>query len=259
MRPSLRLLLLSTKYAANQYAKRHFIFIFIFIFSALFLWLFISNSLDTQRHYGSIINVSGKQRMLTQRIIYLTQNLLSSPTEQQKNQLYVELRKSLMELSEIHKNLKEQIKLFDSACSIYRLYFGSLNLETKLDTFILLGQQILEEKQVSKQHQIGEYIFNLWVGDNVYKVNNDYAYAPLSIPESFLIIEIEDKSIMPIREGILGLLELATFNFQTLAEEQAEKIKTLVMISYIFLALIVLIEFIFLIIPMLIVLLSREM
>lgn len=171
------------------------------------LTLSLLASLDNQRHYASMLNFSGKQRMLTQRIVYLTQNIVAIHNTSTKHSSEQELRDSLDELRSIHKNLRAQIIAYGPNLSLYSLYFGDLNLDQRLNDFIQLGFEFLHNPHTDQRIDLAEQLWLKWGGDNAFK----------------------KEQLGAMQEGLYGLIEVATFNIQILSDTHITSIQNILM------------------------------
>ncbi len=215
-------MLFSINYRIVVLLRRRFIIFCVFFIGVAFLLIVsLLDSLEKQSHFGSIINISGKQRMLAQRIIYLTQNMLSLNLTKGEVILYTEeLSETLNEFNAIHKNLQKQIQTFDNSLSLYNLYFGKLDLSHKIDSFLALGYQFLETHDIKQRHAIAKTLWLKWGGDLRQEVQTW---------TSDTIVINREVQIFPIQEGISGLLEVSTFNIQSLGEMYINETKRLLL------------------------------
>ncbi len=107
--------------------------IIIFIFSA-FAYINVKDIMSSIRNDGEIINISGRQRMLSQRLVLLAQNYLDSPNEKTKQIL----KENIFLLSSSHKFL---LKHIDSE-ELNDLFFKE-NLDKEIQDYIKLFNKLL--------------------------------------------------------------------------------------------------------------------
>jgi len=121
---------------------RKFLFAFAFLATiSLANFLFIRYQSTFEDGAGAVINISGQQRMLSQRIGLLSVLLLSEQNTEKQNQIQQELRELTQRLETYHKGLLHgdaSLKLSAvSSTEIKKLYYDApFQLDEKLKEFI---------------------------------------------------------------------------------------------------------------------------
>ena len=150
------------------------------LFSTL-AFLNVKDIISSIKDEGKIINLSGKQRMLSQKIVLLMQNYLENNTETTKNELIGNIK--LLENSHkyLMKNSPKEI--------VENLYLKS-DLDLELSEFIALTYEILEKKDKKIMIVLQTTSQSLLIKLNtvVEKYENNYEQKLLSLHEKGLYL-----------------------------------------------------------------------
>ena len=150
------------------------------LFSTL-AFLNVKDIISSIKDEGKIINLSGKQRMLSQKIVLLMQNYLENNAETTKNELIGNIK--LLENSHkyLMKNSPKEI--------VENLYLKS-DLDLELSEFIALTYEILEKKDKKIMIVLQTTSQSLLIKLNtvVEKYENNYEQKLLSLHEKGLYL-----------------------------------------------------------------------
>lgn len=153
------------------------------------------------------VNASGKQRVLAQRIIYLSQNILTNVILKKENHHnFIELRSCINGLLSINTMLQGFIisETNDkSTTTLDDIYFGGGNLAVKIDEFLNTANRLFYVKDIQELLNINQR----------------------------LLEGLESK------EGLLASLELATLSQQIYGQNQVKRLEQL---SYFLLCVVIL-------------------
>ena len=143
------------------------------------------------------VNASGKQRVLAQRIVYLSQNISTNFILKKNNHHNLsELRSCINGLLSINSMLQEFIlsqATKNTQSTLDDIYFGSGNLAVKIDDFITIANKLF-------------YVSNT---QTLLEINR------------ILLDELESK------EGLLASIELATLSQQIYGQNQTKSLEKL--------------------------------
>ncbi len=190
----LQTLLKSRHTLAHALTKKH-----LYALGLLLILLFVSyailqSAIAQQRDDAYLVNISGKQRMLAQRIVSLSQNIASRKfLGRDYLEASEELKLSLQELDFIHKSLRQKALhtegfSLNRRSPLYEVYFGSWNLAIKLESFLGEGVRLLESEETEETLFLSQNLLEMWEGD----------------------------------QGLLGVLELGTLTFQLESEHRID-------------------------------------
>ena len=150
------------------------------LFSTL-AFLNVKDIISSIKDEGKIINLSGKQRMLSQKIVLLMQNYLENNAETTKNELIGNIK--LLENS--HKYLMK-----NSPKEIVESLYLKSDLDLELSEFIALTYEILEKKDKKIMIVLQTTSQSLLIKLNtvVEKYENNYEQKLLSLHEKGLYL-----------------------------------------------------------------------
>ena len=191
------------------------------LFSTL-AFLNVKDIISSIKDEGKIINLSGKQRMLSQKIVLLMQNYLENNAETTKNELIGNIK--LLENS--HKYLMK-----NSPKEIVENLYLKNDLDLELSEFIALTYEILEKKDKKIMIVLQTTSQSLLIKLNtvVEKYENNYEQKLLSLHEKGLYLFL-GISVVLFFEWIL-IFKPTNYKINTninkLESEIEEKIKEL--------------------------------
>ena len=146
------------------FTKYYVIAIFLIAFLAIAAFITLHIGLKLSDSSALIVNTSGKQRMLSQRIASLAQQyyLLTYGSEKftsiSHDDLALDIQMQINQmrlnnkaLSTGHLNETTQVTL---SASIHELYFGSRNIKKRVDTYLQLSESLLHAKSKSQALKI---------------------------------------------------------------------------------------------------------
>ncbi|MDD6055094.1 MAG: hypothetical protein SOW25_02385 [Helicobacter sp.] len=127
----------------------------------------IANQQNISLYY---VNISGKQRILAQRIVYISQIITTNYILQRDNtNSFVELRGSINELLSIHGILKnfviEQVVTDKKQSTLDDVYFGSGNLNFKIEAFLDGANRLFFLENAQEVLQINQMLVKQLEGD----------------------------------------------------------------------------------------------
>lgn len=115
----------------NDLKKRYVLALLIIAVVSLFSYFNLQHLINSQKENGKIINISGKQRMLSQKIMYLS---YASLTDAKKYEYA--LNQTITQMQDSHKLLILNLKHNSEA--VYKIYFSKeSSLDEKVKEFIL--------------------------------------------------------------------------------------------------------------------------
>ncbi|PZT49164.1 hypothetical protein B6S12_00800 [Helicobacter valdiviensis] len=170
----------------------------------------IKESAKIQEEALYLVNISGKQRVLAQRIVFLSQVILSNTLSKRDNHTnFKEFRGCIMQLNSIHNVLKEfvvgQISQNKQFTTLDDMYFGGGNLDYRMERFLQEASKVFYLNDIQSIVISNQELLGALEGDN----------------------------------GLLAVLELATLSHQIYAQN-LNKSSTL-RSNYIILAILILV------------------
>lgn len=128
----------------------------------------IAQKQDTLLYY---INISGKQRVLAQRIVFLSQVAATNQILKRNNyENFMELRSCVNQLSMIHSALRDFVVSMvvhnQSNSTLDDIYFGSGNLAVKMENFLSDANQIFLIHDIKELLQNNQDLLMALEGDD---------------------------------------------------------------------------------------------
>jgi diguanylate cyclase (GGDEF)-like protein len=155
----------------STFIRRHFLSTFFIALLASVGFIALHIGIKVSDSSALIINMSGKQRMLSQRIASLSQQyyLITYGSEKFTTVSHDELLSDLKilinqmrynnkALTTGHLNETTQVKLSES---IYELYFGSSDIKKRVDTYLQLSESLLRTQTKSQALEILPQLISL--------------------------------------------------------------------------------------------------
>lgn len=167
-------------------------------------------AISKQRNDAYLVNISGKQRMLAQRIVSLAQNILSQELLMRESHfLREELKLALQEFRGIHRSLSKQAlerpKLsFKEHSPLYEVYFGSWDLALKVDQFLGIGDLFLYSELLEESLRLSHELMEIWEG----------------------------------KAGLFGVLELCVLTFQLESERHLDTLQEIALVLFVLILLV---------------------
>ncbi|MGP1450425.1 MAG: type IV pili methyl-accepting chemotaxis transducer N-terminal domain-containing protein [Wolinella sp.] len=207
--------LLRNRHVLIRTLTRRHLYIFIAIFMLLFIaYISLQAAIERQKSDSYLINISGKQRMLSQRIVSLSQNIASRQLlGREFGELRDELKLSLQELLYIHQTLSEKVLKPTQLNSLHNsplseVYFGSWGLALKLDGFLRDATLVLSSVNPEDTLTLSGNLSATWEGEG----------------------------------GLLGILELGTLTFQLESERRVSTLQKIALGTAIFIVFLLVVE-----------------
>ena len=193
--------------------KRYSIAILLIAILSTSAFLILKLALHSSDSTAYIVNISGKQRMLSQRIASFSQQYHNIKNDEIKNKLQIvidEMKEANNALSSgVFKN-RDSVELSDE---IKDIYYGKSNLKKRVEQYLEIAQNIL-----NSQNQ----------------------------EESKLLLD----ELLKISNGLLITLNEAVLQYQKEGEEKISLIQSLEMVAWIITIFTLLLEIIFIFQPM---------
>ena len=117
--------------------------------SMLSAYLIVNHTIKTSIDKASVINMAGMQRMLSQRLGLLSDELINADNQGTKNKLLNDYESALRKFSDNHTSLYELNQLDVTSDSIKSLYAGEAGVDKRSRRFIALAKDILGEAKTS--------------------------------------------------------------------------------------------------------------
>ncbi len=191
--------------------RRHVALMIALVLLLCLSFAMLQFAISKQRNDAYLVNISGKQRMLSQRIVSLAQNILSYELLMRESHfLREELKLALQEFMSIHKSLSKRALerprfSFKEHSPLYEVYFGSWNLAAKVDEFLGIGDCFLHSESLEESLHLSHELMEIWEG----------------------------------REGLLGVLELCVLTFQLESERHLDALQEIALALLVLILLIV--------------------
>ena len=140
------------KLAGKHQDRKHFIIYAIIFTSITFLsfkiYLILEEALQEQKESAYIINLSGRQRMLSQLIIVNATSYQQSPSQMNA----ASLEKSIVDMRTAHQFLVSQPS---HSRAIERLYFQPTNVDAKVNRYLSLAEiNLANSKNIAALHSM---------------------------------------------------------------------------------------------------------
>ncbi|CAM2780710.1 hypothetical protein [Helicobacter burdigaliensis] len=148
------------------------IILLLLILVGLFcLYQNIKNTAKIQDEALYLVNISGKQRVLAQRIVFLSQVILANTLSKRDNHAnFAEFRGCIMQLNSIHNVLKEfvvgQISKNSEFTTLDDMYFGKGNLDYKMEKFLQDASRIFYSNDIQSIVMGNQELLSMLEGDN---------------------------------------------------------------------------------------------
>jgi len=170
----------------NALLKTKIVYFIVFLsltFWAVFAFFTMNQLISSQEVYAKIINISGKQRMLSQKT-----TLMAKRTFETNNQRLLDHTLELIKvMKEDHNFLINNL----TSENMENIYFKTpYNLDKKVKDYFLIFDEFLEEKNKSNLQKIEEYSYNLLPELNiaVYKFEEESNQKTFELKKRELII-----------------------------------------------------------------------
>ena len=207
----------------RHFTKRYLVAISLIALLATAAFVILKIALNSSDSTAYIVNISGKQRMLSQRIASFSQQYHYANYENienktiNKDELKIKLKTTIDEMKGANITLSsgifENIGNIELSEEIYEIYYKNTNLKERVEQYLDLAQKILDsnEKDISKQ-----------------------------------LLE----QLLNISNGLLVSLNEAVLQYQKEGEEKISLIQFLEMIAWIITIFTLILEIIFIFKPM---------
>lgn len=197
---------------SSPWTSKYLIALSITAFLFILIAVTLEYVIETQKSSALMINLSGKQRMLTKEIALKGLQVVSDPDSASKETLKKELLSAVEELQKNHNELT-----LSSIPEIQDVYFGT---STSLD------------------YQVRQYI------------NSAISFSHISEPVGEKQKEYVDSILIPNSEKLLKSLDEVTYRFQRESEQKIAELQRIVRISLLLVLLILLLQGVYIFRPM---------
>ena len=197
---------------SSPWTSKYLIALSITAFLFILIAVTLEYVIETQKSSALMINLSGKQRMLTKEIALKGLQVVSDPDSASKETLKKELLSAVEELQKNHNELT-----LSSIPEIQDVYFGT---STSLD------------------YQVRQYI------------NSAISFSHISEPVGEKQKEYVDSILIPNSEKLLKSLDEVTYRFQRESEQKIAEQQRIVRISLLLVLLILLLQGVYIFRPM---------
>lgn len=157
------------------FSKKLILFQLVLLLFTIVACLFQYNQVVTTSKKQDVltyyINISGKQRILAQRIVFLSQVIATNQVLHRDNFIALsELRDCIIQLNSIHEVLQNFVVSVvltkKEVSTLGDIYFGSGNLSLKIPEFLEEANKILIANDTNIILQINQNLLYLLEGDN---------------------------------------------------------------------------------------------
>lgn len=191
---------------------------------ALCAFLFMSIMIDKSHNFDHLINKSGKQRMLTYKIVSLSYEL-SHTTGSEKDQTFSALRKTILEFHDSHIDLQNSFKEIHNpknAANLSPTFFNTLN--DTLQSFVMQASALQYDQNYKEQEQQTDSLFSL--ADLLLPMLNDVVQAFQKTSKDHL--SAIQKIELMVLITLLGIMMIeGHFLFAPMARKMREKTDSL--------------------------------
>ena len=151
-----------------NFTRRYLLAILLIAFFSTIAFFIFHLAVKFNNSAELVINISGKQRMLSQRIASQSQqyyrHFLYQKSLKNKNDIESELYDSLREMGDANERLSSG-KLSDETTievskEVHSLYFGERHLKSRVDAYLILGNNLLHaQTKVEIKNLLDELIY----------------------------------------------------------------------------------------------------
>ena len=198
--------------------------------SMLSAYLIVNHTIKTSVDKASVINMAGMQRMLSQRLGLLSDELITAENRDTKNKLVNDYASALQKFSDNHSVLYKLSQLEDTNDAIRNLYSGQAGVDARSRRFIALAEDVLDEARTSTQvstRQQSQTSQLVAIARNGFVSELDAVVQEYERQSTQAIDDFERLELIILIVGLLILLFEALFIFRPIVKISALRQKQL--------------------------------